>query len=198
MDRREPRANLNRADKLIPLNRPHTGCHRSLKNTCRLAGHVREVYRHNLFELDMSQSNTRLQERPLKRITAPDHKGHQIVAPVIRDLFHLVDTFPLLIYSVTRQISPYIRSLCQISQKIIPGFRNFQNRAGFGIPLTEEKKIESIFFRQDHEIGLSVSVCTSFGRAAEFTLADELPDCSRMQISDLVFIHDSCSIGYLG
>ncbi len=112
---------------------------------------------------------------------------------MISDVLHLVDALALLIYSVARQVRSNIRPFGHIPQQIIPGFGDFQNRTRFGVALTEKKKIEGIFFRQDHEVGLRVSVGTSFGGTAEFTVADELPDFSRMQLSDLVFLHDSDS-----
>lgn len=145
-------------------NATHRHDHRRMERAGRTALDRRVVHRHVAACRDVPHRHARLHQRKLECKTAANHKRDQIGSPILANIGHFGYQFATLPHAVQRHVGTDVGARrgdgCGDAR-----LHHFQQRAGFGIALREQQKIECLLLGQNHQIRLRVALRDAAGRA---------------------------------
>ena len=98
----------------------------------------------------MTQFDSVLDQRLLKRKGAAQSKANQVVTPDVKEIEGFLDQFAAAPNAIARQVAADVEILTQTRQRRVAGLRNRQDWARLGVSLGEAQEIVGQHPRQDH------------------------------------------------
>ena len=183
------RGDLDGADRVGRLHRPHRDDHRAVERARRRGRDRGAIHRHGGVAGHVAQLDAALDQRLLEGERAAQHEGDEIVAPMGAHVGRLVDQLAAPEHAVARQIGADVEIVGERRQPEIAGRRGRQQRAGLGVELAEAQEIAGKVARENGEValhearrqagGLSLQHAACGSRAAPRGRSAERPQSAR-------------------
>ena len=162
------RGDLDGADGIGRLHRPHRDDHGSVERARRRGRDRGAVHRHGGVAGDVAQLDAVLDQRLLERERAAQHEGDEIVAPMGADVGRLVDQLAV----AGTPGSAAGRCGCRgpsasVGSRKSPGAEAASSGQGFGLSWQKRRKSPARSRRQNREIALHVAGRHAGGRTLE-------------------------------
>src|SRR5881275_988801 len=119
---------------------------------CRPARDRRRPHRHVLAVLDVPQIDAGLEQRPLEREGAAEQERDEVIAPVRRDVAHLVGHHAVLVDAVAGNVGAEIGTRRDPHRLRRADVGHLDERTRPRVALTEEQKVVRAVPRQHREI----------------------------------------------
>ena len=151
------RCDLDRADRVGGLQRPHRHHQRPVERPRRRGRHIGAIHRHRRAVADVAELDAVLHQRVLERKRAAEREDDEIVAPVLVDVGRLVDQFAVPEHLVAAEVGADVEVAAERGQARVARIAGGKQRAGLRIELAEAHEIGGERRRQDGEIALHIA-----------------------------------------
>ena len=150
----ESRRDLDRANRRRCAQRPHRDHHRPVERPGGDGRDARAVHRDVAVLVDVAHREARVEQRLLERERAADDEGHEVVAPLRRDVGRLVDELAPPPDAVARHIAADVDVGAKRGEHRVAGLGHREQRARLGVALAVAQKVLGVRARQDDDVAL--------------------------------------------
>src|SRR5262249_31796530 len=153
--------------------------HRTPEHAGRATREVRPEHGDDTLLLDVADGHAGLEERRLEREGASEDEGHEVVAPLTRDVWHLGRESTVPVDSVLRDVRPKVGAARDPRRLGVTRIRDLDEGTRARIALAEDEEVVRLGPGKDHEVPLHVSGREPRSAPRVASLPDGLPDLFR-------------------